>query len=133
MERYVETDCGYRTPCWIWALSKNNRGYGRVRVAGAERLAHVHFWTERFGPVPEGRELDHLCRIPACVNPSHLEPVTHAENMQRGASARFTPATVLMMRWASLTTSLSYADLGRIVGTDRSTARKMVVGLRWPV
>jgi hypothetical protein len=38
------------------------------------------------GPVPDGLELDHLCRVPACVNPDHLEPVTHIENVRRGRS-----------------------------------------------
>jgi hypothetical protein len=40
------------------------------------------------GEIPEGLELDHLCRNTLCVNPDHLEPVTHAENIQRGHAAR---------------------------------------------
>jgi hypothetical protein len=40
------------------------------------------------GPIPDGLEIDHLCRVPSCCNPEHLEAVTHAENMRRGAAAR---------------------------------------------
>lgn len=51
-----------------------------MKDAGAHRVAY----EEIMGPVPEGLELDHLCRTRSCVNPSHLEPVTHRENMNRG-------------------------------------------------
>lgn len=50
------------------------------------RLRHTHIWAYEawIGPVPHGLELDHLCRIPSCCRPDHLEPVTHQVNVLRG-------------------------------------------------
>lgn len=74
--------------CWLWdgALARND--YGRIRidtsrVDWAYRVAYELF----VGPIPLDLELDHLCRNHACVNPAHLEPVTHTENMRRGSWA----------------------------------------------
>lgn len=75
--------------CWIWQGNTNNgKGYFRVSHRG-ERI-YVHRWYyERFvGPIPEGLQLDHLCRNRNCCNPEHLEPVTQAENLRRGIEAR---------------------------------------------
>jgi len=71
--------------CWEWTASKHKDGYGLFRPHSNETMtrAHQFAWTTLVGPVPEGLELDHLCRNPACVNPDHLEPVTHRENMRR--------------------------------------------------
>jgi hypothetical protein len=74
------------TGCWLWTGPKDKLGYGNFgfqgRGYGAHRAAYLLF----IGDVPEGMELDHLCRNPSCVNPSHLEPVTHRENIRRGAA-----------------------------------------------
>lgn len=59
-------------------------GYGNFRVNGKAKKAHRFLWEFIHGPVQKGLELDHLCRNPICVNPLHLEPVTHKENMRRG-------------------------------------------------
>ena len=72
--------------CWTWTASKNRDGYGQFHVAGAKFAAHRWLYQLFVGPIPTGLELDHLCRNPACVRPSHLEPVTHRENVLRGAS-----------------------------------------------
>lgn len=65
--------------CWEWLGSKN-RGYGRYGQRAAHRVAYeLASW-----PIPEGLTLDHLCKNKACVNPSHLEPVTLRENILRG-------------------------------------------------
>jgi hypothetical protein len=81
---YLEEDRGYETPCWVWQRFINPAGYGMKRVGPATRLAHRVYYVARFGAVPEGLELDHLCRVRACVNPDHLEPVTKRVNILRG-------------------------------------------------
>lgn len=83
--RTVVEDRGYVTPCHIWTgAGVKDDGYGRIRVAGKTLLAHKVRWELERGPVPEGRELDHLCRQRACSNLEHLEPVTRAVNLRRG-------------------------------------------------
>lgn len=75
--------------CWLWTGYIQKNGYGKVWHDGAKRLAHRVVYTLLVGPIPSDRELDHVrangCRSRACVNPSHLEPVTAKENQARGA------------------------------------------------
>lgn len=78
------------TGCIEYTGPLDARGYGSqiTRGPGALRVqTHVAAYEMLVGPVPDGLELDHLCRNPRCCNPSHLEPVTHAENMRRAGSA----------------------------------------------
>ena len=69
--------------CWLYTGKLTKKGYAHVRD-GTMRFAHVVMWVNKHGPVPEGMELDHLCRNHHCCNPDHVEPVTHAENVRRG-------------------------------------------------
>ena len=71
-------------PCWLFVGSKDRHGYGRKRFRGRVWSAHRVMWTLMRGEIPDGMECDHLCRVRACVNPQHLEIVTHRENMRRG-------------------------------------------------
>ena len=59
-------------------------GYGQFRVGTQRKLAHRVAYEWSLGEIPEGLDLDHLCRVRNCVNPSHLEPVTRQENLRRG-------------------------------------------------
>lgn len=70
--------------CWYWAGGKTKLGYGVFRWNGRSGCAHRWAYESLVGPIPEGLDLDHLCRNPSCVNPDHLEPVTTGENIRRG-------------------------------------------------
>ena len=74
--------------CWIWlgprVRTRAGDQYGCTRFEGRTEVAHRVAWRLLRGPVPVGLELDHLCRVTRCVNPLHLEPVTHRVNVLRG-------------------------------------------------
>ena len=79
-EKYIpEPNSG----CWLW-FAGMACGYGAFKVAewGEQRAHRVSYLLYK-GEIPRGKELDHLCRVKCCVNPEHLEAVTHAENMSR--------------------------------------------------
>jgi hypothetical protein len=74
-------------PCWIWTAAQFRHGYGNFGNPLGVRstvLAHKLAYEDEHGPVADGLHLDHLCRVPACLNPAHLEPVTPRENALRG-------------------------------------------------
>lgn len=73
--------------CWLWTGAQTSDGYGRFtlnnRTVGVHRLTYELL----VGPIPEGMQLDHLCRVPQCCNPAHLEPVTPRLNTHRSPIA----------------------------------------------
>lgn len=69
--------------CWLWTGQLDRYGYGRFRIYGGSVLAHRWSFEQVLGPIPPGKQLDHLCRVRHCVNPSHLEVVAPEENTRR--------------------------------------------------
>lgn len=70
--------------CWVWLAARGTGGYGLIKVAGRMRMAHRYVFENLVGPIPEGLQIDHLCRNRPCVNPAHLEAVTSRVNTLRG-------------------------------------------------
>lgn len=85
LNRYRVGDNG----CWLWTGPMFWNGYGHISAASfGTTIAHRAFYVAHVGPIEDGVDLDHLCRVRHCVNPKHLEPVSHSLNIQRGVDAR---------------------------------------------
>lgn len=80
------------TGCWLYLGERNRAGYGRIGVGHKSKkfLVHRVSFERSQGPIPDGLELDHKCRMRACWNPHHLEAVTHQTNIRRGEVANRT-------------------------------------------
>lgn len=129
---YIEEDRGYETPCWIWQRAINKRtGYGVAtpNEGGTRTGAHIVFWERVHGSVPFGADLDHKCRVRACVNPDHLEPVSRAVNLQRGAKAKITPDIVCAIRKMAETTTM--AETARVFGLSFGLVKNVVHRHTW--
>ena len=72
------------TGCWEWPGWKTNNGYGGVTINRAHCLVHRIVYEFFLGKIPDGLQVDHLCRNRACANPYHMEIVTTRENVLRG-------------------------------------------------
>lgn len=76
--------------CWRWTGTLTRTGYGQINWRGKTRRVHQVVWELLIGPLPEGLEPDHLCRVRECANPDCIEWVTPEENKRRSHYARGT-------------------------------------------
>ncbi|MAH48206.1 hypothetical protein CMI37_20450 [Candidatus Pacearchaeota archaeon] len=84
--------------CWLWLGAHNGRLYGTIFVDNRVTYVHRLSYELAKGPIPDGLQIDHLCRVHNCVNPKHLEAVTSRQNILRGNGPRLTSE-----RWRAIT------------------------------
>lgn len=82
--RFMSKVRAFDDGCWVWIYGKTGSGYGAFHAGGNQYSAHRISYLGNRGVIPDGLELDHLCRNRACVNPLHLEAVVHRVNSHRG-------------------------------------------------
>jgi len=74
--------------CWLWTASSDGKGYGQFQVGtlASQKVVRSHrfAYENATGEIIDGLVIDHLCRVTMCCNPSHLELVSHQENLRRG-------------------------------------------------
>lgn len=92
------------TDCWIWQGArcgpKPHGEYSQTRRNGKKLPAHIVYYEEKYGPVPEGLQLDHyVCENKLCVNPDHVKPVTAQVNSQRKRNIVLTPQDVYTIKY----------------------------------
>lgn len=121
---YLEQDTGFDTLCWIWQRGIASAGYGVTKVNNKAISAHRLYYIRAKGSIPEGLELDHLCRNRACVNPDHLEAVSRQENIRRGAAIKIDDAAVRLIRMSQM----PVPEIVRRFGVTPSYARLVLEG-----
>lgn len=118
--------------CWEWQAVRSKRGYGRFTIGHSHVVSAYRIAYELTrGPIPDGLELDHLCRNPACVNPTHLEPVTHLVNMHRSPHVgKFTIDQIHDVRDRHAQGE-SASSIARFYGVSSSTIGYIVARKTW--
>lgn len=113
--------------CWDWVGARGQDGYGRLREGATTIQAHRWSYEIAKGPIPTGLVIDHLCRNTGCVNPDHLEPVTTAQNTQRGNTAKLTWEIVREIRASGLACTAA----GRRFGISEMQAWRVLTHKTW--
>ncbi|MER2267051.1 HNH endonuclease signature motif containing protein [Methylobacterium oxalidis] len=125
--------------CHLWIGAADERGYGTFNRGDRTVLAHRFVCEQILGPLPADREVRHLCHTPACVNPEHLRPGTHRENMHdairagrnavgsRAGGAKLTETAVAIGRRLGTRP----VDFARQHGIGPATARAALRGENW--
>jgi hypothetical protein len=124
------------TGCWNWLGYVGKDGYGRQfktkdRVS---TLVHVNSFVRNKGPVPDGMEIDHVCRNRRCINPDHLRAITHKENVPKGegvASAKLTAVQVIDIRKEYTEGGISQKGLATKYGVSQMAICRLVQGKNW--
>ena len=107
--------------CWLWQGALSTPGGYAVFVSPPHRYAHRYAYAVLVGDIPDGQELDHLCRVRHCVNPQHLEAVPHYVNLTRAPFMNLTAC-----KWGHEFTEENTALRTRADGTTYRQCRACV-------
>jgi hypothetical protein len=119
--------------CWLWTGHIEPNGYGRFGGGGRSCFRtspHRFSYELAHGPIPDGLVIDHLCRVPNCVNPGHLDAVPTCVNVQRGKGAKLNHVAARVIRYLHQK-GFSLSRLARAYKIDPSTVWSAARGETW--
>lgn len=131
---YVEEDRGYETLCWIWQRTTYPSGYGITwsYLRGKQAAAHIVYYEDKYGPVPEGLDLHHRCENPICCNPDHVAPLPRNLHRQshtdRQSKLTLEDAKRAHKLYAS---GWEQIDIGALLGVQPAAISKIITGRTW--
>ena len=114
-------DRGYKTPCHIFQGYKDRNGYGKMKRGNKSVIAHRFYFEKAHSPIPEGLELDHLCRVRSCINPDHVEVVDRKTNSRRSSWTKLTIEQAEEIRELRKTGEYTYKQIGKMYDVHLST------------
>lgn len=140
---WIKVNRGGPRECWLWTGPTGRRGYGSHRIREHTYKAHRVAYSMTRGTIPTGLLIRHTCDNPPCVNPSHLIPGTHADNLrdchergrvnqvrgERAPRAKLTAADVMQIR--RLHPAVSGRELGRRFGVSHASIQDILSGQSW--
>lgn len=129
-DQYRIENRGYKTPCWIILRVPNSNGNTRLHIGRQFILGHRYFYEKFKGPIPDGLEIDHLCRVRNCVNPDHLEAVTRAINVQRGRNSILTREDVYKIK-GHIASGMQPKLIARLFRITTATVSNIKNGHTW--
>lgn len=118
------------TGCWLYLGYIQPNGYPGTVSSPKKCGAHVAAYIRKYGPLPPGTQVDHLCRTRCCVNPDHMEAVTNAENSRRRISNKLTMDKAQLIRRLVQQGFLQEAIATRF-GISQPLVSMIVSGERW--
>lgn len=127
---YAVEDRGHDTPCWVWAGSRQLNGYGMTSIGHRSVSAHRLFWEREHGAIPDGAQIDHMCRVKACVNPAHMELVNAAVNIRRRPATKLTKEKCARIRQLRAD-GLLHREIAERFGVSRQTIGDVLNGRIW--
>lgn len=125
--QYTVQECGFTTACWLWNFSLTSEGYGQTSKNGRMLLVHRQYYEKAHGSIPLGIELHHKCENRACINPEHLEPLTHTEHARISSYTKLTQEKADCIRRSSERTGM----LAKQFGVSPATICDIRKGRRW--
>jgi hypothetical protein len=128
---FIEDENG----CHIWQgacvySGKERHPYGRKTYRGKKIMAHRFYWEKEHGPIPEGLEIDHLCKQTLCVNVLHLDVVDHVKNVRRGNHTKLTSDDVMCIR-KLIERGISNRAIARMYHCTEGAIRGISSGRSW--
>ena len=117
--------------CIEWSGYKDRDGYGTYYVDKKTQRAHRYFYEKKYGKIPKGLIIDHLCNNPSCINTEHMQVVTIQENTIRGKSAKLTYQDVEDIKTKYKSSKITQIELAMIYKIGQDEISRIVNKRRW--